>query len=330
MFSSCVQRSLISRVKCDENSAMSKFAILCLDSILQDSEVQRLTDAEVGALACMAAIHDARHVVHILSPRITNAIYINGFGSPLNFAASYGRLEICKTLIGTHGFDPKIKSRAGWTALSWAVRMGHFDVCKYLIDSWGVDANQAVGDDDTPPLIYALEAKHDRIALLLMDKGADVNATTTKHKIAPLHTAVSCSTVGMVENLILRGANIRAVDDGRDSFEPIHYAAQDGKLECLKMLIKHGADPYAKTKKAGRTPADISVEFKRADIMAYFLKASPRVSVAITTVDTADVCPICMSPKTPPLLVLACGHSFHSTCVRDWLSDGKTCPVCRV
>ena len=43
-----------------------------------------------------------------------------------------------------------------------------------------------------------------------------------------------------------------------------------------------------------------------------------------------EQCAICRMEFEPEdaLLVLPCGHHYHSACIRRWLEDQKTCPQC--
>jgi hypothetical protein len=42
-------------------------------------------------------------------------------------------------------------------------------------------------------------------------------------------------------------------------------------------------------------------------------------------------CPVCITEyQTDERVgVLNCGHCFHSTCIKQWLQNSKTCPICR-
>ena len=54
-------------------------------------------------------------------------------------------------------------------------------------------------------------------------------------------------------------------------------------------------------------------------------------------VQPADVCNICFenlvenaeNPRETPVVVRECAHSFHVECIRRWLAEKSTCPVCR-
>jgi|694.fasta_scaffold00501_75 hypothetical protein len=45
----------------------------------------------------------------------------------------------------------------------------------------------------------------------------------------------------------------------------------------------------------------------------------------------SDKCPICLERlgQGDDTSSLACGHSFHATCVYHWLDRSTTCPMCR-
>lgn len=40
-------------------------------------------------------------------------------------------------------------------------------------------------------------------------------------------------------------------------------------------------------------------------------------------------CPICLEPIRDPKYVTPCLHSFHSACLKKWICNNSSCPVCR-
>lgn len=59
------------------------------------------------------------------------------------------------------------------------------------------------------------------------------------------------------------------------------------------------------------------------------LKAQP---VKAEVAGGCEVCVICsddFAEAGAPVVVLACGHTFHDACIREWLTRRHTCPTCR-
>ena len=44
---------------------------------------------------------------------------------------------------------------------------------------------------------------------------------------------------------------------------------------------------------------------------------------------TSFLCSICQDNSEVIIRILKCNHYFHITCIDKWLSNNKTCPVCR-
>ena len=56
----------------------------------------------------------------------------------------------------------------------------------------------------------------------------------------------------------------------------------------------------------------------------------PTVSVQSPAIPTQCECPICFDTICANQgLALPCMHAFHAQCIRQWLVDNRTCPVCR-
>ncbi|KAK8155746.1 heterokaryon incompatibility protein-domain-containing protein [Phyllosticta citrichinensis] len=98
------------------------------------------------------------------------------------------------------------------------------------------------------------------------------------HK-TPLISAAELGSHVAVEQLLKRGADVRAQDRFGDS--ALHYAAHNGHLLCVKLLVWAGSDCKLLDKR-DRTPLDCSEQMKRGDFerVATFLKA-PTVRRAV-------------------------------------------------
>lgn len=45
--------------------------------------------------------------------------------------------------------------------------------------------------------------------------------------------------------------------------------------------------------------------------------------------ENSFLCSICQDNNEIVIRILKCNHYFHVTCIDKWLSNNKTCPVCR-
>lgn len=127
----------------------------------------------------------------------------------------------------------------------------------------------AVATDGFTPLGLAAFFGHPAAVRLLLDRGADPNLPAQNAtKVAPIHSAVAGGSAEIVGELLARGANVHARQEG--GFTPLHSAAGEGREEMVRLLLSHGADRTARDG-AGRTPADLAREKGRhgaADLLS--------------------------------------------------------------
>ena len=81
-------------------------------------------------------------------------------------------------------------------------------------------------------------------AARLLEGGAPLGAVS-RNALAntPLHAAVAGGHPEVSVLLITRGADVNAFDSGRHT--PLHIAAENGQLAVVEALLDHGADPHA-------------------------------------------------------------------------------------
>ena len=102
-------------------------------------------------------------------------------------------------------------------------------------------------DGNSARLIQALKGKNEKGALVLIGKGADVNATDEEYGASALHWAILNGYKEIAELLIEKGANINAKT--KNGATPVYTAASSGQREILEILIARGADVNVKDEK---------------------------------------------------------------------------------
>jgi ankyrin repeat protein len=118
--------------------------------------------------------------------------------------------------------------------------------------------------DGHSPLGLACFFGHSAAAMLLIERGADVNvASHNNMKVAPLHSAVARQSRNLVELLLARGADVNAKQQA--GYTPLHGAAAAGERELCELLLRHGADRAAQSDD-GKTPADLARDRGHATI----------------------------------------------------------------
>lgn len=220
--------------------------------------------------------------------------------TPLHNAALRGHAAFVRLLLA-HGADPKARTADARTAMEIAAAeyrlpspdgstaqesAGYRDVMEALRQA-GAEPDLfsaiALGDErqvasllkaqpdlanstdrtaeGRSPISYAVRLDRRRMAELLLDAGARVNATS-EFWSTPLHEAAFWGREDIARLLIARGANVSLCSQ---SETPLHTAARCGQLGVARLLLVSGADPNARDS-SGDMPledAEWAVEFYR-------------------------------------------------------------------
>jgi ankyrin repeat protein len=177
----------------------------------------------------------------------------------LMWAVSERHADVARALIEA-GADVRARAVSGFTPLLFAARAGDLDSARMLLDA-GADANEA-SSDGTSALIVAAVRGHATLAMFLLDRGADPNADRTGY--TALHWAAG------VWETELNGAN-GIVTQADDSEWNALGGVKAGKLDLVKALLAHGANPNARLEK---TPprvgyTQLAVEQRVAGVNAF-------------------------------------------------------------
>ncbi|KAF8712058.1 hypothetical protein HU200_028891 [Digitaria exilis] len=128
----------------------------------------------------------------------------------------------------------------GHGPLHYAATAGKVEMCKFLIKDLKVDVD-TTGNAGVTPLILAIQSKHSAVARLLLLHGADPNKAASSG-FTPLHTAVAQDKCEVAELLLFKGAY---VDPMWEKGTPLYVACQRGYAKMVDLLLQHHADPNA-------------------------------------------------------------------------------------
>ncbi|WP_157143635.1 ankyrin repeat domain-containing protein [Brachyspira pilosicoli] len=152
-------------------------------------------------------------------------------------ACEKGNEEMFNILIENNA-DINEKSSWGASALIYASENGNLNIMQYLIDN-GIDVNGKADDNGDTPLLWAVTGENPyEASKLLIENGANVNATNYGG-VAPA-TILAASTPKVVKLLKDNGADLDT--KFLDYYPPIAIAAGAGNLEIVKALVENGAD----------------------------------------------------------------------------------------
>ncbi|WP_304353657.1 ankyrin repeat domain-containing protein [Brachyspira innocens] len=152
-------------------------------------------------------------------------------------ACENGNEEMFNLLVENNA-DINAKSSWGASALIYASEKGNINIMQYLIDN-GIDVNGKADDNGDTPLLWAVTGENPyEASKLLIENGANVNATNDGG-VAPA-SILAASTPEVVKLLKDNGADLDT--KFLDYYPPIAIAAGAGNLEIVKALVENGVD----------------------------------------------------------------------------------------
>ncbi|MFC3325159.1 ankyrin repeat domain-containing protein [Mesorhizobium cantuariense] len=132
-----------------------------------------------------------------------------------------------------------------------------------------LDAGAGVDESDghATPLFLAVRGGHFAAAKLLVERGADVNATPDPRLGSALMPALAKRRIDLINLLLDAGANPNSDRGGQSA---LHVAVTLSCLDCVKALVEAGADVNAKTKD-GKTPLHLAKLKGQREVADYLL-----------------------------------------------------------
>jgi ankyrin repeat protein len=185
----------------------------------------------------------------------------------------------------SHSARPDVRNSLGATALSEAVNLADQKLVDLLLKA-KADPNLGTEEGQTP-LMLAARTGSLPIVELLVKAGARVNAREKTREQTPLMWAIGTGSAAVVDYLVKHKAEVdvrAAVNDWGNQITsepraqyrpsggltPLLYATRFGCVDCVKSLLKAGADINRPTPD-GVTPLMNAIDNLQWDVAAYLL-----------------------------------------------------------
>ena len=232
-----------------EKKSIQELLLLCLEEekITYVTSLLRL-GAELSALTSnkQTLMHKlaGKKCLNSLSYLISHGLKVNepdAHGQiPLHLAAQEGQIENV-TLFLRHHSDINCQDNQGRTPLYFAVLNGHCEMTQFLLT---IEADLFIREKNEQQTVLHVATFYGHleiVKLLLLKDNKLLNLTDNDGKSA-LHQAVRSVHPDhheLVKYLIDQGSDPNV--ENRFKYTPLHFAAQNGFLECAKILIDRGA-----------------------------------------------------------------------------------------
>ena len=266
----------VSRFHIDLEPAHTIMAQACLATLLRQDEHTRNSDTKVPPLLNYAAQHWVDHAqFETVSSRVRDGMDVIFDNSKPHFAA----------WLQVHDIDEhRSASRDHGSPLYYAVSCGFYDLAERLITKYPEQVN-AYGGHNQFPLSAALFKRHFRVANLLYNHGAVVDAQGID-KFTALHEASSDERVDILRWLLDHGADKNA--RSKSLWTPLYMAALRKEPEAVQVLLEYNANTDLQNID-GETPLyralNSRLEEKVVDIVRRLLehRADPNIRTKHTT-----------------------------------------------
>uniref|UniRef100_A0A8C2CW07 Espin like a n=1 Tax=Cyprinus carpio TaxID=7962 RepID=A0A8C2CW07_CYPCA len=172
---------------------------------------------------------------------------------PAHYAAAKGDLTCLKLLIGQAPGCVNRQTNMGATPLYLASQEGHLHVVEYLVKDCGADVHLRAQDGMTPLHAAAHMGHHTLVVWLVSFTDVSLSSQDNEGATA-LHFAASGGHHGILERLLQMGSKVKKDYWGGT---PLHDAAENGEIECCRILLGHQINPKERDVD-GFTAADLA------------------------------------------------------------------------
>ena len=155
------------------------------------------------------------------------------------------------------GFDPNTLDPAGQHGLTLALKESSFKAAQALVSAPKIKLDSLNVNGESSLMLAALKGELD-LAEKMVRKGADVNKTGW----TPLHYAASNGHVAVIKLLLENYAYIDA--ESPNGSTPLMMASLYGGVGAVQLLLDEGADPLLKNQQ-GLTALDFAKSGNRVD-----------------------------------------------------------------
>ncbi|MDY6980727.1 MAG: ankyrin repeat domain-containing protein [Pseudomonadota bacterium] len=157
--------------------------------------------------------------------------------------------------------DLQARDGRGRTALYLAAEQGDLDAVKRLINKGAViDARD---NCSWTPMMRAAQNGHLPVVRELLAAGAELNAQDKEGYNALILSVITGQQL-VVEYLLEQGIK-RDVQDDKLGWTALMWAAKEGRVELVDLLLDNGADKTIRTV-SGKTAYDLAIENKRTEL----------------------------------------------------------------
>ena len=212
--------------------------------------MQTLLKQGLGVNAVNAALPDGTTALHwavraddveiaeMLIKARASVAAVDRYGvTPLSLASLNANAGMIDKLIRA-GADPNSANPYGETSLMTAARTGSVEAVRVLLDHGAmVEAKESVRGQTA--LMWAVVENHPDVVRFLHQRGANINATSSVFVPPPIRP----DRVGQAAGAGITRQKAQSAPQGK--MTPLLYAARDGNLEMVRLLLQLGADVKA-------------------------------------------------------------------------------------
>ncbi|TYZ61591.1 hypothetical protein PybrP1_003467 [[Pythium] brassicae (nom. inval.)] len=299
----------------------------------------------------IACANDSVEVVALLLARGAQVNAAMEFGiTPLDFAASQGSPDVARLLLDAGADVNNRDEKTATTPLHRAAIRGDWDLVTLLVGRGArVDAETF---DRATPLFAAAEYGHLEVVQYLMDAdpdwrqhsspvhavasnghldvldhlvsaGVDVDLTNA-FDVTPLCAAVLSGKLPIMGYLLANGADVGHTMKDDRAFTYLHFAAENGDEEAVRLLAESGADVDARDE-FGYTPLHIAAVHGAVTVVEALLESG--ADLYAEGLDGLTVTDVAAASGQLRVLQYLQEHGFVHDLERPHPSDPKVTPL---